>query len=488
MSLTRRASALAIGGMVDYALQFLMPMVLVRQLSQADVGDYRLVWLITTAALPVFTLSLPQTLYYFLPGAAARQRVLVASNTLWFHLGMGVLFMLLALAMLATGSASGNLLVLGRHLPWPILFVSIWMATAVFDTLPNASGNAGAQARFVIVMAVLRALSFTATAYIWHSVGPLLITMTAFAIVKNLAGLHFLRGMHPHDGSRGLPLDWPLLRRQLRYGLPFGIASCLYILRLQADQWVVAARFSLEIFTLISFAAVVQTVQNLITQPVANAVLPLVRASVADNRHGEAASLLARAYSSSALILLPVLGLLYCTAQELVQIAYTNRYAGAAPLMKIYLAAQIAGTFGAGQLLTTLNRGAASLWINLLSLGFAVAVSITGVHFFGLVGAPLGSALAGAASESCALWIVASALGVSVPALVGWSISARAVAVVIAAVAACELLATYYVPAGVVTGLLYRAALYLAILSMLFEFARLRPVAIALIGNTLRRK
>src|SRR5258705_11736041 len=65
--LGRRALSLGVANAFDYAIQFLVPVVLVRCLDAADFGDYRLLWLAVGTVMAVATLAMPGSLYYFLP-------------------------------------------------------------------------------------------------------------------------------------------------------------------------------------------------------------------------------------------------------------------------------------------------------------------------------------------------------------------------------------------------------------------------------------
>src|SRR5258706_13804270 len=68
--LKQRALTLGAANGLDYALQFLLPVVLVRHLDATDFGQYRVVWLAAGTAMAVITQSMSGGLYYFLPQAA----------------------------------------------------------------------------------------------------------------------------------------------------------------------------------------------------------------------------------------------------------------------------------------------------------------------------------------------------------------------------------------------------------------------------------
>src|SRR5258705_11671876 len=72
--LARRAFSLGAVKALDQALQFLLPVVLVRCLDAATFGEYRLLWLAVGTVMARATLGMPGALYYFLPRSDAHPR------------------------------------------------------------------------------------------------------------------------------------------------------------------------------------------------------------------------------------------------------------------------------------------------------------------------------------------------------------------------------------------------------------------------------
>ena len=81
-ALKRRALSLGSANAFDYAMQFLLPVVLARCLDPAAFGQYRLLWLAVMTIMAVLPLSMPQSLYYFLPRSGAAEKRLYVHQTL----------------------------------------------------------------------------------------------------------------------------------------------------------------------------------------------------------------------------------------------------------------------------------------------------------------------------------------------------------------------------------------------------------------------
>ena len=62
--LKRRALSLGAVKLFDHAMQFVLPVVLVRCLDSANFGEYRLLWLAVGTVMAVATLNMIGRLYY----------------------------------------------------------------------------------------------------------------------------------------------------------------------------------------------------------------------------------------------------------------------------------------------------------------------------------------------------------------------------------------------------------------------------------------
>ena len=67
--LKRRALSLGTVKVFDQAINFLLPVVLVRCLDTATFGEYRLLWLAVGTVMAVATLNMGGSLFFFLPRA-----------------------------------------------------------------------------------------------------------------------------------------------------------------------------------------------------------------------------------------------------------------------------------------------------------------------------------------------------------------------------------------------------------------------------------
>ena len=89
--LTRRALSLGVVKAFDKAMQFLLPVVLVRCLDTATFGEYRLLWLLVGTVMTLATLNMSSGLALFLPRAEPARKRLYVHQTILFLALSGLL-------------------------------------------------------------------------------------------------------------------------------------------------------------------------------------------------------------------------------------------------------------------------------------------------------------------------------------------------------------------------------------------------------------
>jgi O-antigen/teichoic acid export membrane protein len=88
--LGRRAISLGAANALDYAIQFLLPVVLVRYLAPDAFGKYRLLWLVAGTVMAVVTQAMAGSLYYFLPRSNDELKRLYINQALLYLITAGL--------------------------------------------------------------------------------------------------------------------------------------------------------------------------------------------------------------------------------------------------------------------------------------------------------------------------------------------------------------------------------------------------------------
>lgn len=385
-----RWRALSVGGAnaFEYAMQFLLPVVLARCLDVLAFGHYRLLWLAVGTVMAVASFAMAHSLYYFLPRSDRVTKRLYINQTLLFLTFTGLIsgWAVSSWNPWLPGTMHG-LLEHGTTVP---AFVVLWVIASVLDSLPTVEERVIWQVNVTVGLASLRAAALSLAAILTRELGPVLLVLLGFVVLKIALLLVYLAR---HHGLGGPILRLRRFREQVRYAAPFGAAGAIYDLRTRADQWVAAALFPLGLFASFSIAAILGTLIALFRKSVSSVFLPsMSRLQAAGDLPGML-ELNSRANVMVAALACPLAAFAFVFAEEVVTIVYTAAYIDAAPVMRIYVVGLMALIVELASITFLLRRGPFVMGVNLIALVCAVPISWIAAQHFGLAGAAAGSVI-----------------------------------------------------------------------------------------------
>jgi O-antigen/teichoic acid export membrane protein len=463
-----RRRALSLGAMkaIDQAMQFLLPVFLVRALDAATFGEYRLLWLAVGTVLAVATLNMCGSLYFFVPRSEGKKRRLYIHQTIAFHALAG-----LACA-LAVSPWNPWLPPAMRALePYGLLvpaFIGLWVATIMLDYLPTVEERIGWQAYATLGVSALRVVLLAAGAWFTGELRVMLWLLLAVVVIKLVLLLAYVRRFH------GLGRPWferATFWDQFRLAAPSGVSTTLYSLRTQSDQWVAASLFALSSFAAFTIAALVGQVVQLVRESVVTAFLPVMSRMHATGDVRGVMQMNSRANVLMGTLLYPLLAFAFAFAEEIITVFYTAAYAEGAPAMRVYVVGMVPMVVEIGSIVLLLREVGFALRVTALALAVSVAVSWTAAHQIGLAGAALGSVVAIYLDRVFMLRCVSRHTGIPVRALQDWRSLARALGSAAFAAALAWLAVHRFLPES---GHIVRMAAGAALLALIYMPFNLR--------------
>jgi len=418
--LARRAFSLGAVKAFDNAMQFLLPVVLVRCLDAHTFGEYRLFWLVVGTVMALAPLSLPVGLYYFLPRSEGPVRRLYIHQTLAFLACAGLASALIVSPLDPWLPRSlQHLMQYGALVP---AFIALWVTSCLLDFLPTIEERIPLQAVATISVALARALLVAVGAWLTADMGVILSLLFATVLLKLGLLLAYIGRFH------GWGRPWfkrPVFAGQFAYSAPFGVSSACYMLRGQADQWVAATLFSMHSFASFSIAAILGQVVNMFRASVVEAFMPSMSRLEAAGDARSMMDLNARANVMVARLLLPLLGFVFAFTEDVVSLVYTASYVDAATVMRVYIVGLTALIVELASVMQLLRQGMFSLATNIVVLAVSVPLSWSGGVHLGLAGAAAGSVSALYLDRTIVLRRIAAITGVPVRAQQHWGALGR---------------------------------------------------------------
>lgn len=416
-----QAKYLTAAGLLEYALQLVLPVYLVRALSVDDFASYRFLGLLLGTATASLLFGMPGSLSYFLPRLAEREKAAYAAQTLLFSLLMGGMAAgFVATTVWAAPSAGALALLPAAHAAVYALLI-FQFASMPLDGLPLALGHVRGQALVNATAAVVRVAAVATGAWI-GSIEAVCWAMVVFALTRcALLGLYLAR----HLPLRGLDLRRARLRDQLGYALPFGLAAAFYMLRGQAEQWIAAGMLSAADYAAVSIAAVVTPFVLMLRGSLSRAVVPALNRLAHEQRTPAMLALNGRTNIAATALLVPLIAFVFTFADAIVLTIYTERYAAAAGVMRVICVGLLAYCVEFASLNACFRIGRKVAVFDGLLLLLSIGISITLTHWIGLQGAVAGSALGLYLGAAFGVWLASRQLGLPVSALMNWGVVAR---------------------------------------------------------------
>lgn len=413
--LERRAYLLGMAHAVDFGVQFLLPVVLARVLDVESFGKYRLLWLAVLTMVPLATLAMPASLYYFLPRSDAAHKRLYINQTLLFL----CMTSLISAWVVSPLDPWRPVSVRGLSEPDLILplFAFLWTVASLLDLLPVIDERIKWQAKLIVGLSVLRAAALSVAAIATGELQPVFLTLLGFVLVKLWLLLSYI--VRHHGLSRPV-LRWPLFMGQVRHAVPIGLSGALYGLRGQADQWIAATLFSIGMFASFSVAAVISPLIYICRQSVNQVFLPSMSRLEAGGDMKGMLSLNSRANVMVGTLAYPLLAFAFAFANDIISLIYTPLYLEGAPVMRVYVVGMVALVVELSSVMLLLKQGPFAMRVNAMLLAFSVAVSWQAAHHFGLPGAAVGSVLAVYGDRFLTLRRISMHTGIAVSRMQDW--------------------------------------------------------------------
>ena len=389
-SLERRALSLGTANAIDFALQFALPIVLTRTLDPQAFGEYRLLWLAVSTLMLIAPMNMAAALYYFLPRSDAPTQRTYINQTMVYLVGAGIVS---AWALsLWNPFAPGKIVAILEHNGAVVpAFVLVWVFASILDVMPTADERVGWQARAVVSLSALRAVALSAVAIATRELAPVLWTLLAFALFKAGLAVMYVARFH---GLKGPVARRDTFKAQVQQAAPFALSGMLHGIRMQADQWIAAALFTVTMFASFSVATVLAPIVQVFRQSVNNVFLPhMSRLQSA----GDLKAMLAlnnRANGMVALLAYPMLAFAFVHAEDIIALIYTRTYLDAAPVLRLYTLGLVAFVVEIVSILFVLKEGPFAARVNLVVLFVALPLSYFGAVEWGLMGAAAGSVAA----------------------------------------------------------------------------------------------
>jgi O-antigen/teichoic acid export membrane protein len=382
---------LSVGQGLNVLAMIFVASYLSRVMSQSEYGTYRQTFLVYEFASPLLILGMPQALFVFV----GRKPDLAKQYTL---VNMGMLFasgLLFGLLILTLGK---NLIselwdnpALSASLGIMSLYGCFFYPTQTISGCLMGIGKAhlvltyNVSTRILIMASVIGAVviwgPYASTALMGVMLGTILSLLVAISLVVKFC---------PQSEEK---FSWAMLREQVGFAVPVGLASLFGSISLSIDRLIVSCLTNAENYAIYANGAVELPIVGIITGSITAVIMPEMSAAFAAGDKSKALELWHQAAVKSALVLFPICALFMISADTFITLLYSEKYAASAIPFRYYLLLLPARIVVFGALFQAMNKPREVLYFSIVGLlGNSLAV-YSSFYLCGFQNAALGSVL-----------------------------------------------------------------------------------------------
>ena len=333
ISLKTQSAWLLFAKVVGFSFSFLLPLLIVRYLSQEKVGLYRASFLVIMNAATILPLGFSMSAYYFLARETERKSAAIF-NILAFNFVVGGLA---CLTLFLFPQIIGNIFQsdeMTNLVPKIGVVIWIWVFSTFLETVAIANQEARIATVFIIFAQFSKTFLMVLAVVLFATVESFIYAAILQGALQTLILLIYLNSRFPKFWLDFRPAFFV---EQMKYAVPFGLVGILWILQTDIHNYFVAHKFSSAEFAIYAYGCFQVPLIAMLAESVASVLIPKMSELEAKNDKAEMIRLTARAMQKLSFFYFPIYVFLIITAQTFIITLFTKNYLASVPIFLINL-------------------------------------------------------------------------------------------------------------------------------------------------------
>jgi O-antigen/teichoic acid export membrane protein len=331
--LTRPAFFIMVAKSVSYAFSFLLPLLLVRWLSQEEFGLYKQVFLVVGTAMMVLPLGFGMSAFYFLPREPERKGKVIL-NIMLFNIAVGGLAFAALFLKPTILETLFNTSELTPYAPLIGLVILFWIVSAQLETIAVANQEIVTATIFIVMAQLAKTSLLIGAAAFFDSLEYLIWAAVIQGVLQTMVLLGYL---HSRFGQFWRGFSWSMLTTQLSYALPLGLAGVLFSLQNDLHNYFVANSFGPASFAIYAIGCFQLPFMSIMSDAVGSVMIPRVSGLQQRDKRPEIVQITAGAMRKLAAVYFPFYVFLLLTAREFITVLFTAAYLNSWPIFIVNL-------------------------------------------------------------------------------------------------------------------------------------------------------
>lgn len=332
-SLKAQSVWLLFAKIVGFALSFLLPLFIVRFLSQENVGLYRESFQVIMDVTTILPLGFSMSAFYFLSRERQRHGAAII-NILLFNFVVGGAA---CLALMFYPQILGNIYQseqMTALAPKIGVVIWIWIFSTFLETVAIANQEARLATVFIILSQFSKTLLMLAAVFLFSTVESFLYAAMIQGVLQIGILIVYLNSRFP---KFWMDFRFAFFTEQMYYAVPFGLTAVLGILQTSVHNYFVGHKFSPAEYAIYAYGCFQVPLIGMLAESVSSVLIPRMSTLQATNDTKEIIRLTTRAMQKLAVFYFPLYVLLMITAQTFIITLFTRNYLASVPIFMINL-------------------------------------------------------------------------------------------------------------------------------------------------------
>jgi len=322
VSLREQSAWLLVAKLIGFAFSFALPLLIVRSLTQEEVGHYREAFQVITNALVILPLGFSMSAYYYLAREKDRRSAAIL-NILLFNFvvgGSACLFLYLYPQSIGGLFRTPELTELAPKIG---IVIWIWIFSTFLETVAIANQEARIATVFIILAQLSKTLLMGGAVLAFASVESFIYAAMVQGVIQTFILLNYLRSRFPGFWRK---FDLSFFWEQMRYALPFGVAGILWMAQNEIHNYFVGYKFSSSEFAIYAYGCFEIPLIAMLAESVTSVLIPKMNELQQRDDRDEMIRLTVRAMQKLAFFYFPIYAFLLITAHTFIITLFTKSY------------------------------------------------------------------------------------------------------------------------------------------------------------------
>ena len=319
--------------LVGFGFSFLVPLLIVRYLTQDKVGLYRESFQVIMNSLMILPLGFSMSAFYFLSRERERRAASVFNILLFKFVvgGLACLTLFLFPQLIGNIFRSPELTLLAPKIG---VVIWIWIFSTFLETVAIANQEAKLATAFIILAQFTKALLMVSAVFLFATVDSFIYAAMIQGSFQTIILLFYLNSRFPGFWRK---FDAKFFWEQMKYAVPFGLAGILWMLQTDIHNYFVGYKFTSADFAIYAYGCFEIPLIAMLAESVTSVLIPRMSELQLENDKDEMIRLTARAMQKLAFFYFPIYVFMLITAKTFVITLFTQNYIASASIFTINL-------------------------------------------------------------------------------------------------------------------------------------------------------